>query len=303
LDQFGFEVAYACSPRDEEDVVKVKEAFESKEPRTHERLELNLQGDVKIPADIFGQHQTRELVLSGEGLKRPLSIDSNAFKASAQSLRGVEFQNLNLEKMDFSFLKHFPNLERVEFTSSKLGRQMSLPLLPNLKAVEMFDSEVGDVWPIPVSNTPNLKSIELYSLPGADDGKVARLLDSIPQQVTSFTCSECGLTQLPLQIQSVEGNEGRANPNALHGDLKMRELDLSDNKLTKMEESAFRSILESMARTNGFLEIGDNPLACDCHMSWVVRDQRQLLQHVRNGQCADGELLENLDPKKFAKCA
>ena len=38
----------------------------------------------------------------------------------------------------------------------------------------------------------------------------------------------------------------------------MKELDLSDNKLTKMEESAFRTVLESMARTNGFLEIGDS---------------------------------------------
>jgi len=74
LDQFGFEVAYACSPRDEEDVVKVKEAFESKEPRTHERLELNLQGDVKIPANIFGQHQTRELVLSGGELITKLTV-------------------------------------------------------------------------------------------------------------------------------------------------------------------------------------------------------------------------------------
>ena len=42
------------------------------------------------------------------------------------------------------------------------------------------------------------------------------------------------------------------------GELKMKELDLSDNKLTKMEESAFRTVLESMARTNGFLEIGDS---------------------------------------------
>ena len=53
-----------------------------------------------------------------------------------------------------------------------------------------------------------------------------------------------------------------------------------------------------------FLIICDpDPIDCrDCHLTWLIRDNRHLLTKVYGGQCSNGTSFEELDPQGFADC-
>ncbi len=50
-----------------------------------------------------------------------------------------------------------------------------------------------------------------------------------------------------------------------------------------------------------------DPFDCysdSCHLAWLLRDNRQLMQGFRYGmpQCADGTYFDQLSPTLFANC-
>ena len=45
-----------------------------------------------------------------------------------------------------------------------------------------------------------------------------------------------------------------------------------------------------------------DPFECDCHLAWLLRDNRHLLQTVMFGKCSNGTWFTDLDPDAFANC-
>ena len=43
-------------------------------------------------------------------------------------------------------------------------------------------------------------------------------------------------------------------------------------------------------------------ILCDCHLAWIIRDNRRLLASVRNGMCSNETTFEDLDPSGFTDC-
>ncbi len=93
------------------------------------------------------------------------------------------------------------------------------------------------------------------------------------------------------------------NANHLH-------LDLADNNLTLFESNVFKKLLENMARwgNTGSIRLSGSkdfmilflfmlglsyipfnaldPFKCDCHLAWLVIDNRHLLNYVKGARCA-----------------
>ena len=46
-----------------------------------------------------------------------------------------------------------------------------------------------------------------------------------------------------------------------------------------------------------------DPIDCsDCHLAWLIRYNRNLMQAVKSGYCSNGTRFESLDPNGFADC-
>ena len=48
--------------------------------------------------------------------------------------------------------------------------------------------------------------------------------------------------------------------------------------------------------------IKTDPINCDCHLAWLIRDNRHLLPGVIYGKCSNGTSFKDLDPNGFASC-
>lgn len=103
--------------------------------------------------------------------------------------------------------------------------------------------------------------------------------------------------------------------------------------MTRFEATVFRSVLEKMALYSGYsnvdmyfskninieLKIKTNkdhfmfeiivnlsnadPIDCsDCHLAWLIRDNRNLMSAVVNGDCSNRTRFDLLDPNGFIAC-
>ena len=100
---------------------------------------------------------------------------------------------------------------------------------------------------------------------------------------------------------------------------------LAGHTLTRFADDVFLPVLEDMFhRGNGTVDLGyasiaiikqslslmliyffvytAKTIACDCHLAWLIRDHRHLLNRVVNGYCDDGKLFKELDPADYADC-
>lgn len=107
-------------------------------------------------------------------------------------------------------------------------------------------------------------------------------------------------------------------------------LDLENNNLTRFDSNVFQPVLEKM-RLYGRLPFAsirmDNskimflsfktfdqikqfhqnidPIDCDadpCHISWLIRDKRLLIENIFGGSCSNGTSLNNLDEYALDNC-
>ena len=76
----------------------------------------------------------------------------------------------------------------------------------------------------------------------------------------------------------------RVSKSSLEGLFKLEKLKLSDNRIQALEEGAFDHLL-SLAR----LEVGDNPLVCNCSLAWLfswLDSQRSSSVLADDAKCA-----------------
>ena len=105
------------------------------------------------------------------------------------------------------------------------------------------------------------------------------------------------------------------------------EINVGFNQLTRFEASVFQSVLEKFASFGGYpkayVEIKSSrfsnnlyfvfkgnfflfetdPIDCsDCHVSWLIRDNRHLISAVHGGKCSNETAFQELDPLGYADC-
>lgn len=51
-----------------------------------------------------------------------------------------------------------------------------------------------------------------------------------------------------------------------------------------------------------FLKFYIDPINCDCHLAWLIRDRQDLLQYITLGYCSNGTSFHRLNPTEFADC-
>jgi len=105
---------------------------------------------------------------------------------------------------------------------------------------------------------------------------------------------------------------------------------LGDNNLTRFDSNVFQPVLEKM-RLYGRVPFAaiqmDNskiiflsfktfdqikqfyqnidPIDCDadpCHISWLIRDNRLLIENIFGGSCSNGDFLADLDKNAYDNC-
>nr|XP_053626707.1 oplophorus-luciferin 2-monooxygenase non-catalytic subunit-like [Cherax quadricarinatus] len=92
------------------------------------------------------------------------------------------------------------------------------------------------------------------------------------------------------------------HPSAFGGRMA-KELILSHNNITTLNQDTFAAILDQMFLEYGsdaYILLDSNELGCDCDMSWVVsHTARGLLQQA---ECTDGRLVSGLTVQDFQNC-
>jgi len=99
------------------------------------------------------------------------------------------------------------------------------------------------------------------------------------------------------------GNLEVIEPGAFQGNFNETLIFLSFNRLTKFDEAVFKSLLH---QSTAFIDITGNPIACDCDLAWIIRDNRQLLSRSY-GDCLDEngarKYFYDVDPNSLANCS
>ena len=45
-----------------------------------------------------------------------------------------------------------------------------------------------------------------------------------------------------------------------------------------------------------------DPIKCDCHLAWLVRDNRNLLNYIEGAKCSDSKNVVDLKAQDFIRC-
>ncbi|CAG0898095.1 unnamed protein product [Darwinula stevensoni] len=92
----------------------------------------------------------------------------------------------------------------------------------------------------------------------------------------------------------------RLEPGAIAGLTPETTVHLNENKISVVSEGSFRPILDILSMGNGILDLRDNPIQCDCEMSWLVHGQKYL--RSVSGKCHNGTEFKDLDSGSLNPC-
>jgi len=188
-----------------------------------------------IPADLLGSNPIKSIDGFKSGLTiygasygassyASLSVDSNAFRSSKDTLQNFEAEYLDTELMDFTFLTGFQKIRKVEL-NNVLGIDQSLrtlPALPTMDSLYIYNAtNLNEVFqtvgnPLQVDG---LKLLWAYGT-GLDAKSLANLLNWLaPSSVES-------LREIKISSNNIE-----TIPSQLRNFSHLQTIDISNNKV------------------------------------------------------------------------
>jgi Leucine-rich repeat (LRR) protein len=91
-------------------------------------------------------------------------------------------------------------------------------------------------------------------------------------------------------------------PGAFAGNYGLTRLGLQANSVYSFSAGVFKDVLTTMASGEGSINLGGNPISCDCSLAWLIRDNRQLLPSLEQAVCSNGLDVATLNPLIFQNC-
>merc|ERR1711911_135053 len=82
--------------------------------------------------------------------------------------------------------------------------------------------------------------------------------------------------------------------NAFQGDFSNVEVNLGSNLFVTFDEQVFLPLLQGMYRNLGRIIIFPNNIVCNCGMTWLVQDRRELLPYLEDTECHDIKLKQKV---------
>ncbi|KAK4011369.1 hypothetical protein OUZ56_020483 [Daphnia magna] len=206
------------------------------------------------------------------------------------------FEGLNQDTVALPALKVFYlNFNQLnDATTGKIFKSLAASSLNSLTEIRLDNNKLTKI-PEMISSLSQLEQIDL----GFNEITVIAK-NSLPRNNTAK-----GLT-FSLQRNPIKTIE----PGAFGGSIGSgAHVKLEDIRLTRLDSKIFRPMLERMEiraknvlGKTPLLFIGNNPIQCDCHLAWLVRDNRNLLKHIEGGKCNDSTELLDLKAADFIRC-
>ncbi|XP_057381227.1 uncharacterized protein LOC130703790 [Daphnia carinata] len=271
-----------------------------------------------------------------------LMISVNAFKDSFGEcgLTGnLTFRDCNLRQFDAAVLNNCHQLKHLAFVDSHVESLIDFPTLKNLQNFTVYSPRQWTAAPqrglsrmalAPGASLPLLSYLDLTGNSLEDDSvkfvsQEASMQEmhlegnhffSVPNLTnclnlhtfsTTLDISSSVSIQLPdprEQLQPLEASF-YSSSNTVHEVTSLRGMfgyDVLNLKLdmTRFDESVF---LGPLLSSNLIINLNsDSKFLCGCNIAWLVRDNRQLLNRVRNGFCADGTAFESIPEQELSGC-
>ncbi|XP_066538608.1 leucine-rich repeat and immunoglobulin-like domain-containing nogo receptor-interacting protein 4b [Hoplias malabaricus] len=195
----------------------------------------------------------------------------------------VGLQNLRELHVDRSNLTSIPTeaFSQLQSLSKMRLRRLTISLLPNnafhrlhqlrtLQIIQWFSLDTLNINSLMGLNLTTLviSNCNLSAVPYVSLRHLVylRYLDLSYNPITYIHGNMLGELLRLQEFHLAGGNLVRIEPGAFRGLVHFRLLNVSSNRLTTLEESAFHSVGNLQT-----LRLDRNPLTCDCRLLWVVR--------------------------------
>uniref|UniRef100_W5LSA6 Leucine rich repeat and Ig domain containing 4b n=1 Tax=Astyanax mexicanus TaxID=7994 RepID=W5LSA6_ASTMX len=223
-----------------------------------------------------GLQSLQELIVDRSNLT---SIPTEAF-SQLQSLSKMRLRRLTISILPNNAFRRLHQLRTLQI--------LQWPSLESLNS----NSLIGlNLTTLVISNC-NLSAVPYAALRHLG---YLRYLDLSYNPITSIQGNLLGEMLRLQEFHLAGGSLLRIEPGAFRGLVNFRLLNVSSNRLTTLEESAFHSVgnLET-------LRLDRNPLTCDCRLLWVVRRRFRLNFNGRQPSCSSPELVRKREFRDFS---
>lgn len=221
-------------------------------------LYIQSSGD-SIPADLLGQSRVTNMLSlvrpSSSYVNTTITVDSNAFRSSKDTLQSIKIKYLDASQLDFNFLEGSTTILSLDFTNvSNLGGILTtLPSIPTLTILKI-DSSAG--LNEGFSNT-NLQTNGLTEFEAVNceldnmgmDQLLNWVLPSSTNTLLSVSIGSNRLASIPRQLKSFQKLE--------FIDIKHNKVDLNipANSFNMQDNGRFNNLMLYSSRVKG-LEAG-----------------------------------------------
>uniref|UniRef100_T1ISZ5 LRRCT domain-containing protein n=1 Tax=Strigamia maritima TaxID=126957 RepID=T1ISZ5_STRMM len=261
---------------------KLKEFFNTKPAATVDSITItNAHQLTSIPADVFGSVKTKHVFIAKTSLS---SIDDNAFQGSENVLESIILNENNFPSFNFKSLTNLNKLDGFRITNDKLTEvpQEAFPNLPLILDIDLANNSITSI-----------KNNAFHSLP------FVRLIDLHGNKLTTIgdEVFNLGNTKNRVAINLNSNKISSITQNAFK-DLKVKNLELENNKLETLPQTTFEPILNylnTLGNEPGVIHLKGNPFKCNSSIRWLVTKSTTYKRRVANFKChSNGKNLNQL---------
>ncbi|CAL4090870.1 unnamed protein product [Meganyctiphanes norvegica] len=259
--------------------------------------------DIKVLAeDIFGSATFEMFHITDGSLE---TVEDGALTGSKDTAKFMYFlDNKNLTKFPFQNIHEFRILDSFYILSSNISSTSGL----SSGSLTQLGLDYNPLeLPLPANLLDGLPELVRVSLAGVNltqltPGFISHNyhLEELRLEHNNINHLAADTFQSPsrsLRIISVANNHIQDVEHQAFPVVESLTIDLQHNALVYLNASIWRPLTEGHV----MLRLGDNPLACDCDLAWLVLDPWNQ-KYTENGTCDGGVPISWLEPTPFESC-